>query len=172
MAGYENEKLREAFEKFLSAEDAARAASEVEKGEELLRRFSAAGPGDEVLERVKARVNAALKERQLRTLRYVVLKVAAAAAVLFLVVTAAIFVFNRPGDPRNTTGATQIVDVGWDANDITVADESIATLTAEAQQIEKELWALQFGEDEGNGEIMLYELELELMEESGGFWKG
>ena len=53
-----------------------------------------------------------------------------------------------------------------------MADPTIATLTAETQQIERELYALQLGEDESNGENMLYELELELMEESGSFWKG
>jgi hypothetical protein len=45
--------------------------------------------------------------------------------------------------------------------------------TTEIEQIEDELLSLQFGEDDGNGDSTITELEMELIEiNDSDFWKG
>ena len=57
-------------------------------------------------------------------------------------------------------------------NDIAADDEDLAVFTAQIEQIEAEVQTLQSGQDTGNGESTLVELEMELMEINSDFWKG
>jgi len=61
----------------------------------------------------------------------------------------------------------------WESDDITAADADLAIFTTEIEQIEDELMSLQLGEDDGNGDSSVSELEMELIEiNNSDFWKG
>ena len=60
----------------------------------------------------------------------------------------------------------------WDSEDIAADDVDLAILTAEIKEIEEDVLALELGENGGNGQIDMAELEMELMEINGDFWEG
>jgi hypothetical protein len=51
-------------------------------------------------------------------------------------------------------------------------DADISVLTAEVETIENELQAMLSGNDSSNGNGTIDDLEIELIEMSGDFWKG
>ncbi len=59
----------------------------------------------------------------------------------------------------------------WESDDITTEDADLAIYTIEIEQIEEELRSLQLGEDAGNGNSTLSEIEMELVAINNDFWK-
>jgi hypothetical protein len=60
----------------------------------------------------------------------------------------------------------------WESDDIAADDMDLAGYTVEIEQIENELMALQSGREELDSESAVTEMEMELMETEGEFWKG
>ena len=59
----------------------------------------------------------------------------------------------------------------WESDDITTDDADLAIYTIEIEQIEDELRSLQSGEDIGDSDSSLSELEMELVAINNDFWK-
>ena len=74
--------------------------------------------------------------------------------------------------PRTIPAVSIVSDSIWESEYLVEDDEHLATITAEIEQIESDLIAVQLGENSGNGSELLTELEMELMEINGDFWKG
>jgi len=168
----EYKNLKEQLTDFLTEEQADQALRDIEQGDKIIAGFDSPAPDDDVLARVKARVNATISRRH--SMQNAVLRVASVAAVFFLLATLAVWIFRNNLEPSliETMPIATMSTRVWDGNDITVDDDNISTLTAEIDQIERELWAIQMGEAETNGDSALYDLEIELIEESDSFWKG
>jgi hypothetical protein len=60
----------------------------------------------------------------------------------------------------------------WESEDISADQAELALLTDELEQIEGEILALRLGEDGGESSREFIELEMELTDIGGDFWKG
>ncbi len=157
--------------------DAARqAAEDIERGDELLRTNSAPQPSETLLAEIKNNVATAVRRRHSIAIKQRVWATAAVAAVILLVSAIALKMFDRPPVTTRTVASAAVIPAipakFWESSDITIDDTDIAMLTAEVETIENELLALRMNEDFGNGNGAVDDLELELIETGGDFWKG
>jgi len=166
------ENLKELFEKFLDSEQAERNAEDIRKGEEMFREYPAPKPDDELIADIKAEIARELLGRKRRVTKRVVYKVAAVAAVFFILAVLNVKIFEKGGGPGKVIKASVLPAVLWDSEDIAADDVDLAILTAAIEEIESEALALELGENGGNGQIDVTELEIELMEINSDFWKG
>jgi hypothetical protein len=166
------ENLKELFEKFLDSGQAERNAEDIRKGEEILREHPAPEPDEEVIAGIKAEIARELLSKKTRVTKRVVLKVAAVAAVFFILAVVNVKIFEKGGGPGKVVKASVLPSVLWESEDIAADDVDLAILTAAIKEIEEEALALESGENGGNGHIDTAELEIELIEIDSDFWKG
>ena len=173
MDSQNEENLKELFGKFLNAEQAEQAVEDVRRGERILREQAGPEPDSKLVADIKAEIEAALLRRKTRVLRRAAYKAAAVAAVFIILAVTTVKLFERGGgESEGVIVASKIAEVIWESEDISADDVDLATLVAEAEQIESEVLALQLGETNGNGYGDLVELEMELIEINSDFWKG
>ena len=173
MNGSDRENLKELLARFMDAEEAGRAAQDIEKGDELLRAHPAPQPDEDVIAGLKAMVSAVVRRRQRITLQRRIFAVAAVAAVLVVVSAVALKFFEpRPVEQTQMRYAAAISDRIWESSDITTDDADIAILAAEISTIENELNGVELGDSGTNGSAAVDDLEMELIGISGDFWKG
>jgi len=167
------EDLKDLFEKFLNAEQAEKAVEDIRKGEEVLREQPGPEPDWELIAGIKAEVARELFGRKKTLSKQVVYKVAAVAAAFLILANVSVKLFERGARERGGfVNASVMPAVLWDSEDLAADDVDLAILTAEIREIEEDALALRLGENGGNGHIDLAELEMELMEINGDFWKG
>jgi len=174
MNGRNDENLKELFEKFLDAEQAQKYVEDVQKAEEILRENPAPEPDDMLIANIKAEIAMRLPARRTGVFKQIAYKsVSVAAAVIFLTAIG-LRLFEKDGsESRPVQHASIIPTAIWESDDIAAADADLAIFTIEIEQIEDELMSLQLGEDDGNGDSTITELEMELIEiNSSDFWKG
>jgi hypothetical protein len=162
-----NENLRELLAKFMDEGAAGRAAEDIERGDELLRKWSAPQPSEAALAEVKRKMAIALRRRRAITSQRRITAAAAVAAVLVVVSAVALRLFERR--PMERTVAT-IPERIWESSDIAADDADITVLAAEIDTIENELSGVELYDNGGNGAVG--DFEMELIETSGDFWKG
>jgi len=174
MNGRNDENLKELFEKFLSAEQAEMAVEDVEKAERILREHPAPAPDDTLIANIKSEIAEAIPPRQVNVFRRIPYKMAvvAAAAVIVIAAISIKLLEKGGGKPERATYARIISRALWESDDISADDVELAIFTAEIEQIEGEVLTLQLGENGGNGDRAVSELEMELIEIAGDFWKG
>lgn len=174
MNGKNRENLRELFGRFFDPEEAARAAEDVRRAEQILRENPAPQPDERLIANIRFRIEEALAARQRARARWsVAYRVAVAAAVIIIVSIIGTTVLERAQHPSGEVQIASIIPAAlWESQDITADDADLVILTAEVEQIENEVLTLQRGETKANGERVLVELETELVEVSGDFWKG
>ena len=166
------ENLKDLFEKFVDAEEAEKAVEDIGKGEEILRAHPGPEPDGEVIAGIKAEVARELLRRKRSVTKRVVYKVASVAAAFIILASVSVKIFEKGGEQGKFVRASILPSAIWESEDIAVDDVDLAILTAEIREIEEDALALQLGENGGNGHIGLEELEIELMEINGDFWKG
>ena len=167
------ENLKELFEKFLDAEQAERCVEDVQKAEQILREHPAPEPDDMLIANIKAEIAMRLPARRADVFKYIAYKVACAAAAVIFITAIGLSLFEKGnGEPGPVVYASIITTAIWESDDIAIDDENLATFTTEIEQIEDELLSLQLGEDNGNGNRTITELEMELIEiNNSDFWK-
>ncbi|MFA5239696.1 MAG: hypothetical protein WC476_08340 [Phycisphaerae bacterium] len=162
----QNENLKELFERFVEGEQAERAAEDIRKGEQILWDNPAPQPDDELIANIKAEIAVSLYNKKQDTLRRTAYKMMAVAAGFMLLAVVSVKLFENNGvEPEKTVNSPVALKAVWDNS----ADE---TLTAEIEQIESDLFAMQSGENSSNGDKAVTELEMEMVETNGYFWKG
>ena len=173
MNGQNEENLKDLFEKFFNPEQAERAAEDVRKGEQILGEHPAPKPNDELIAGIKSEIAEALLHRKATALRRTAYKAVAVAAVFIILAVVSVKLFEEGGgEPERLVTASIIPKAVWESEDIAADDADLAVLTAEIEQIEGETMALRLGENGGNGNNAITELEIELMEIDSDFWKG
>ena len=166
------ENLKELFEKFMDAEQAEKCVEDVQKAEQILRECPAPEPDDMLIANIKAELAMRLPARRAYVFRRKVYKAAAVAAAVVILAAVSVRLFEKDVvEPQRVAYASLIPTAIWESDDITTDDMDLAIFTAELEQIEDEVLALQFGEDGSNGERAVSELEMELVEIEGDFWK-
>jgi hypothetical protein len=165
------ENLEELFGKFLGQKEAKQAAEDIRKGEQMLAEYPAPQPDAVLLESIKQRMTDALSYEGETNFSRVFYKVVSVAAVLVLMTVISVMLFTK-GRTEKLNGDLVMTAAIWESEDIAADDANLATLIAQTEEIEGEMLALQLGENGGNGNGGLTELEMELEEINSDFWKG
>jgi hypothetical protein len=166
------ENLRELFEKFPDGEQANKAVADVRKGDQILRRHPAPQPPARLIAQIKAKTAEAASRNRPHAFKDTAYKVAAAAAIIIIAVIAVKVFQTSKKEPQRTNYASIIPTALWESDDIAADDADLSLLNAAVEEIEQDMHALRWGENGGNGAEQLVELEIELIEISGDFWKG
>jgi len=173
MGNAEQENLRELSAGFMNEESARRAAEDIEKGDELLRKWSGPELGEKTMAEIKGRVISEVRRRRAIAERR---RIWATAAVAAAIMIGAVFMIRwlerRPTEQATARYAATIPARVWESSDITKDDADISVLTAEVEAIENELGNRQMKETIGNGSAAAGDLELQLIEIGGDIWKG
>jgi hypothetical protein len=173
MEGRNKENLREIFEKFFDAEQAEGCVEDIQKAEQILREHPAPEPDDRLIANIKAEIAMRLQTRRAHHFKRIFYEVVGTAAAVILVAAVSLQLFQKDTPkPGKVSYASIIPTEMWDSNDITATDEDLAVYTAQIEQIEDEVTALQSDQGTGNGDSKLVELEMELIEINSDFWKG
>ena len=173
MNGQNEENLKELFERFAGAEQAERAVEDFRKAEQILSEYPAPAPDDALIAEIKSEIVEAILPRQVNVFRRISYKTAVVAAAAIVIAAISVRLLDiGGGSPERVTYARIIPEALWDSDDISADDVELAIFTAEIEQIESEVLTLELGENGGNGDTAVSELEMELIEIAGDFWKG
>lgn len=172
MNGRKEENLKELFEKFFTAEQAQKAVEDVQKAEQILNEHPAPEPDKELIVNIKSIITASLLANRKIIFRTMVYKVAAVAAAVIIVATISVSLYEKGNGPEKAVYTSIIPRAIWESDDIAADDVDLAVLTAEIEQIEDEVLALQLGESGVDSDTEVTELEMELIETDSYFWKG
>jgi hypothetical protein len=168
----EREDLEELFGRFLGPEEARTAAEDIRRGEEIIGKNLAPQVPEELVAEIKSEVAAALAHKKASAfVKRVYAAVAGAAAVIIVAVISAVF-FESADEAERVAATWVLPEAIWESDDLAQDDAELAVLTAEIEDIEGDLLAVELGENGGNGQIDSTELEMELTEINGSFWKG
>jgi len=166
------ENLKEVFEKFLEPKEAEEAVEDIRKGEQILREHPVSEPDSKLIADIKAEVGKVVLRRKTNVFRRIVYKSAVVAASVIFLAAIGIKLFEKGGESERVITASILPAVIWESERLADDDADLAILTAEIEQIESDLLAVQVGENGGNGHEAVTELEVELIEINGDFWKG
>jgi hypothetical protein len=174
MNGRNDENLKELFEKFIDAEQAEKYAEDVQKAEQILREHPAPEPDDMLIANIKAEIAMRLPAGRTGVFKQIAYKTVSVAAAVIFLTAIGLRLFDKGGVETNGAQYASIIPTAiWESDDIAAADANLVIFTVEIEQIENELLALQLGEDDGNGDSSITELEMELIEiNNSDFWKG
>ncbi len=173
MENRNSENLRELFEKFFDAEQAESCVEDIQKAEQIFREHPAPEPDDMLIANIKAEIAMRLQAARAHRFRRIIYEVVGAVAAILIVAAVSLQLFEKDAPQnRDFNQASLIPTELWISNDIAADDEDLAVYTAQIEQIEDEVMALQSGEDTGNGDSTIVELEMELIEINSDFWKG
>ncbi len=165
------ENLKDLFEEFLDGKEAEQAAEDIRKGEQILHNHPCPEPDEQLVSDIKMRVTAALRRRN--TLKRVFYQATAVAAAVIILAAIGISLLDKDGSkPEIITTVSTAAGAIWDSDDIIADNTEVTILSDEIEQVDEEMLALGLGENGGNGHLDLAELEVELMEINGDFWKG
>jgi len=170
MNGHNEQNLKELFGKFLSNEQADKAVGDVQRAEQILREYPAPEPDAELIFDIKSRITTKVLHRRADVFTEIVYRATIVAAALMILTAIGLKLFDR-GPTGTAEYASIIPNVLWESNDITADDMDLLILTAEIEQIEEQARTLLLGENGGNGERDMMELEIELVAIEVGFWK-
>jgi hypothetical protein len=113
-----------------------------------------------------------LQASRAHRIKRIIYEAVGAAAVILIVATVSLLLFEKAPPGGRVNYASLLPTEIWESDDITADDEELAVFNAQIEQIEDEVQALQSGEDTGNGDNTITELEMELIEIKSDFWKG
>jgi len=172
MKSQNEENLKELFERFLDSEEAEQIEQDIRKGEQILREHPVSEPDSKLIADIKAEVGKAVLRRRTKVFRRMVYKSAVIAASVIFLAAIGIKLFEKGGESERVTTASILPAAIWESERLADDDVDLAILTAEIEQIESDLLAVQMGENGGNGHEAVTELEMELIEINSDFWKG
>lgn len=172
------ENLKELFEKFFDAEQAQKHLDDVQEAERIIEQYPAPEPDDMLIANIKAEIAMRLPAERTHIYDRAAYRIASVAAAVIILAAVGLRMFEKESIkpiPIVTAGIniTEIIPAAiWDSEDIAVDDMNLANFATQIDQIESDLLALQAGDDGLDGDNAIMELEVELMEVEGDFWKG
>lgn len=172
MKSQNEENVKELFERFVNTGQAEEAVQDIRKGEQILREHPVSEPDSKLIADIKAEVGKAVLRRKTKVFRRMVYKAAVVAASVIFLAAIGIKLFEKGGESERVETFSIIPAAIWESEHLADDDVDLAILTAEIEQIESDLLAVQMGENGGNGHEAVTELEMELIEINSDFWKG
>lgn len=164
-----NEKLDELLGQFFDAGAAQEMRSDIQRGDELLAGFCAPVVDDDVIEHVKQRMQIAAAQQHTRRTKRMFYRTAAVAVMLFGVMLGMQTAMRNSGQtalPVATAGA----DI-WGDNDFG-QDSRFGIMVAEMEELEDNMRDIRLDQPGEQNSMDVTELEMEMVEIAGGFWKG
>lgn len=163
----------ELLERFFDREEAGIFLENVRETEVIFREYASPEPGDLLIANIKAEIAMRLPVVRARLVRHRLYKrIAAAAAVIIIASISTMLLNDNSTQPRGRVPASLIPTSIWESNDIAADDERLAVFSAELDQIENEVQALESNEHTGERDRTIEELEMELILVTSDFWKG
>jgi hypothetical protein len=176
MVNKNEDNLKELFEKFFDAQKAARAVEDIRKADQILRENPAPEPDDMLIANIKAEISLNLLPQRAKIFRQIAYRAAVIAAAIIIIAAIGLKIFTKDNAPNTPPIKIQVASIIpraiWESNDIASDDTKLAIYTTEAEQIKDEFSTLQSGRSEAKINDTVTELEMELMEIKGDFWKG
>ena len=172
MDGQNQENLKELFERFFDSEQSRQAEEDIRKAEQILHKNPAPKPNEKLTTGIKADMAVALQHRKTKTFKRIIYKATAVAAMIIILAVISISFEKHNGGPVKVSYASIIPMAIWESDRLADDDTDLAILTAEIEEAEDDALALQLGENNGDGETAVTELETELIEIDSDFWKG
>ena len=173
MSSVDDKELKDLLGKCLEPEQVDQAVEDIRAGERILEKNPAAEPGDAVISRMQAEISRALAQKKAKGGRATAYKFAFAAAAIVIVAIVSVRLLEKGGSEIEKGFVKAVIpDSAWESDDISAADAELGELVAEVEQIESDIFSLRLGEYVGNGDDGADEMEMELTEINGSFWKG
>lgn len=167
------ENPEEIFAQFVSDEEARTFAKDIKWGDDEFESKPAPEPSDSLLSDINAQVGFAVVAEHAANTRRRFYKVIAVAAVLMFVSLISVKFFNPQKTNTNQLIHTAALSKAiWQSEDIISDDAHLATLTAEINDIENQLLAIETGSFFEDGTSQIDDLESELIDIDSDFWKG
>ena len=174
MKDLNNENLEELLAKFYDAAEAKQAAQEILKAEQILRTSPAAKPSEALIANIKSQIVMRLAQRRASARRLVLARAVAVAAVFVILALVAVRFFNqsRPMERGHSPVPAMISQEVWESSDIAADDPDLATLSAQIEEVARNLLSVRLDENgDENGEAVV-DIEVKLIEIESDFWKG
>ena len=171
MNSQNDENMKQLFERFLSAEQAESGVEDIQKGEQILRQHPAPEPDSMLIANIKAEIAMRLPAKRTNVFTKIAYRAVYAAAAILVISAISLSLFDKNREPVPRQYGSIIPTSIWESDDITTDDADLAIYTIEIEQIEDELRSLQSGEDIGDSDSSLSELEMELVAINNDFWK-
>ncbi|MCP4611505.1 MAG: hypothetical protein GY845_22565 [Planctomycetes bacterium] len=171
MNSQNDENMKELFERFLNAEQAESGVEDIQMGEQILREHPAPEPDSMLIANIKAEIAMRLPAKRTNVFRKIAYKMIYAAAAILVISAISLNLLDKNMEPAPRQYGTIIPTSIWESDDIATDDADLAIYTIEIEQIEDELRSLQSGEDIGDSDSSLSELEMELVAINNDFWK-
>jgi hypothetical protein len=167
------ENLKELLAGFMDEATAREAAQDIEKGDELFRSNPAPQPSEALLAEVRTKMMLAAKRRQVITLHRRIWAAAGVAAAIIITLAVTLKLLeSRPIGQADVKYASATPNSIWGSDDTSADDPDITVLAAEVESIKNELSGVQPAENGDTGGTDIGDLETELIETNGDFWKG
>jgi len=168
------ENLKELLATFFSADEVEKCNEDFRRAEQIFHEHPAPKPDDTLITNIKATITARLDSHRAKRMRRLLYEAAGIAAAIVILAIVSLQSFEEPdSQPWNGIGTASLLPSAiWESEDIAADDADLAIFTAEIEQIENEVHTLQSGEEPGENESAITELEMELAEINGDFWKG
>ncbi|MHC4509467.1 MAG: hypothetical protein ACYTAO_11000 [Planctomycetota bacterium] len=171
MKGQNRENLKELVERFFEAGQAESCLEDFQKAEQILREHPGPLPDDMLIGNIKAEIAMRLPARRARLFRRKLWEAAGIAATIAVLALFGTQLFDEPSE-QPAFRAALIPAAIWESNNIAADDADLAVFSTEIEQIKNEVTALESGEDAGDADSTIAELEMELIEINSDFWKG
>ena len=165
------ENLDELLSRFFDELQTHEVAEDIRKGDKLLASFSAPVCDQAVIGNIKAEIKEQLKARKRQQKVRSIFNRVAVAAVIIVFAIAGVRFFPA-SEHRSLTISKSGVDFTWDDQSVSNGYEQFATLTSQIDEIEASMLAIRLDEYEAESGIILTDLEVEMVEINGDFWKG
>jgi hypothetical protein len=168
------ENLKELIARFFDVEQAESYHEDFRKTERIFHEHPAPEPDDRLIANIKAEIARRLGSRRAKRFRRMLYEAAGIAAAIAILAIVGLQLFEQ-SDIQSGNGvysASLIPTILWESDNIAADDTDLAVFTAEIEQIENEILTLESGEEIGESESTVTELEMELAEINSDFWKG
>jgi hypothetical protein len=165
------ENLDELLSRFLDEHESHVAAEDIRLGENLLASFSVPAPDAAVIEAIKVQIELRLRAQQKqRFIRSMAQKIAVAAIIIVVAMAGLKFLVEPGPEVGDVSKVSQ--EFIWEDESEPAGDEQLAVLTAQIDEVEADMLAIRLGENGGESNLLLTDLEMEMIEINGDFWKG
>ena len=158
-------KLEELLNRFFEAHGREEVKWDILRGDEILSGFVTPEPKQDLLEAIKLKVGQKLEQkRSAGHNRMVLLRSAAAAMILIAVMLGVQFMQNEKAITGYDSGSLAQID--WNGDGV------LDVLSAEVDELEESFIHIRLDESGMEESSDMAELEYEMMEIAGDFWKG
>ena len=164
-----NENLDELLGQFFDDKSSQEMRDDIRQGDKLLDGFSTPVVDENLIEVVKQRVQIAAREQHSKRTKRVFYRTAAVAVLLFGVMLGMQTITNKNTDTGPVL-ATAGADI-WGDDDFG-QDSRWGILSAEIEELEGNIRNIRLDQPGEHDSVDVTELEMEMVEIAGGFWKG